>query len=70
MSWLYLAIAVIFEIGGGVSAGKAEGFTRLWWTFATLVTGGLATFFLSLTLLTFDVGVGTRCGSRSQGPGW
>lgn len=58
MSWLYLAIAVVFEVAVGISAGKAEGFTKLWWTIATLVSGAIATFFLSLALLTFDVGVG------------
>lgn len=58
MSWLYLGIAVIFEVAVGIFAGKAQGFTRLWWTVATLVSGATATFFLSLSLLTFDVGVG------------
>ena len=58
MSWLYLAIAVIFEVAVGISAGMAQGFTKLWWAVATLVSGGIATFFLSLALLTFDVGVG------------
>ena len=43
MSWIYLAIAVIFEIAVGIAAGKAAGFTRLWWTIATLVAGGIAT---------------------------
>ena len=58
MHWLYLGIAVVFEITVAVSAGKAGGFTRPAWTAATLVSGGIATYFLSLALLTFDVGVG------------
>lgn len=58
MSWLYLAIAIVFEVAVALSAGKAEGFTRLWWTLATLVNGAFATMFLGLALLTFDVGVG------------
>lgn len=58
MSWLYLGIAVIFEVAVGISAGKAQGFTKLRWTIATLISGAIATFFLSLALLTFDVGVG------------
>lgn len=58
MSWVYLGIAVIFEVAVAISASNAKGFTRLWWTIATLVSGGIATFFLSLALLTFDVGVG------------
>lgn len=58
MSWVYLGVAVIFEIAVAISAGNAKGFTRLWWTVATLVSGAIATFFLSLALLTFDVAIG------------
>ena len=39
MSWLYLGIAVIFEVAVAISAGNAKGFTRLWWTITTLVSG-------------------------------
>jgi Membrane transporters of cations and cationic drugs len=58
MSWLYLGIAIAFETAVSISAGNAKGFTRLGWTIATLVTGAIATYFLSLALLTMDVGVG------------
>lgn len=58
MHWLYLGIAVIFEIAVAISASNAKGFTRPGWTAATLGSGAVATFFLSLALLTFDVGVG------------
>ncbi|MFI5711573.1 DMT family transporter [Kribbella sp. NPDC051620] len=58
MHWLYLGVAVVFEITVAIAAGKAQGFTRPAWTVATLVSGGIATYFLSLALLTFDVGVG------------
>jgi len=57
-SWIYLGIAVLFETSVAIAAGKAHGFTRLWWTIATLVSGAIATFFLGLALLEFDVGVG------------
>ena len=69
MSWLYLAIAVIFEVSVGISAGKAEGFTKLKWTISTLVSGAIATFFLSLALLTFDVGVGYALWTSLAGVG-
>jgi quaternary ammonium compound-resistance protein SugE len=69
MSWLYLGIAVFFEIAVAISAGKAQGFTRLWWTVATLVSGAIATFFLSLALLTFDVGVGYAIWTSVSGVG-
>lgn len=69
MSWLYLAIAVIFEVAVGISASKAAGFTNLRWTIATLVSGAIATFFLSLALLTFDVGVGYALWTSIAGVG-
>ncbi|NNV09264.1 multidrug efflux SMR transporter [Geobacillus sp. MMMUD3] len=69
MSWLYLGIAIIFEVAVGISAGKAQSFTKLWWSIATLVNGGIATFFLSLALLTFDVGVGYALWTSLAGVG-
>lgn len=69
MSWLYLGIAVIFEVAVGLFASKATGFTRLWWTIATLASGAIATFFLSLALLTFDVGVGYAIWTSVAGVG-
>jgi multidrug transporter EmrE-like cation transporter len=58
MHWLYLCVAVVFEIAVALSAGKAQSFTHRGWTAATLVTGGLGTYLLSRALLTFDVSVG------------
>jgi quaternary ammonium compound-resistance protein SugE len=69
MSWLYLGIAVVFEVTVGISAGKAQGFTKPWWTIATLVSGAIATYFLSLALLTFDVGVGYAIWTSVAGVG-
>jgi quaternary ammonium compound-resistance protein SugE len=69
MSWLYLVIAVIFEVAVGISAGKAQGFTNRRWTTSTLVSGAIATFFLSLSLLTFDVGVGYALWTSLAGVG-
>lgn len=69
MHWLYLGIAVIFEIAVAVSAGNARGFTRPWWTAATLVSGAIATLFLSHALLTFDVGVGYAMWTSIAGVG-
>lgn len=69
MSWLYLGIAVILEIAVAISAGKAKGFTHAGWTAATLVSGAVATFFLSLALLTFDVGVGYAIWTSAAGVG-
>lgn len=69
MSWLYLGIAVIFEIAVAISAGKAKGFTQPSWTVATLVSGVIATYFLSLALLTFDVGIGYAIWTSVSGVG-
>ncbi|TDW86320.1 MULTISPECIES: multidrug efflux SMR transporter [Kribbella] len=69
MHWLYLAIAVVFEIAVAISAGKAQGFKHRGWTAATLVTGGLGTYFLSRALLTFDVGVGYAVWTSLAGVG-
>lgn len=69
MSWFYLAVAVAFEVAVGISAGKADGFKHIWWTVATLVSGAIATFFLSLALLTFDVGVGYALWTSLAGVG-
>ncbi|GAA1228537.1 multidrug efflux SMR transporter [Prauserella halophila] len=69
MSWLYLAVAVVFEAAVGISAGNADGFKKLWWTVATLVSGAIATLFLSLALLTFDVGVGYALWTSLAGVG-
>ena len=69
MNWLYLGIAVIFEIAVAFAASKAKGFTALWWTVATLVSGAIGTFFLSLALLSFDVGVGYALWTSVAGVG-
>lgn len=69
MNWLYLGIAVVFEVAVGISAGKADGFTRLRWTIATLLSGAIGTFFLSLALLTFDVGTGYAIWTSVAGVG-
>lgn len=69
MHWLYLAIAVVFETTVAIAAGKADGFKNVRWTIATLVSGGIGTYFLSLALLTFDVGVGYALWTSMAGVG-
>ncbi|QOG06369.1 QacE family quaternary ammonium compound efflux SMR transporter [Aureimonas sp. OT7] len=69
MHWLYLGVAVVFEVAVAISAGNAKGFTRPGWTTATLISGAIATFFLSLALLTFDVGVGYAMWTSIAGVG-
>lgn len=69
MHWLYLAIAIVFETTVGIAAGKAEGFRNIPWTATTLISGAIATYFLSLALLTFDVGVGYALWTSLAGVG-
>ncbi|GAA0593907.1 QacE family quaternary ammonium compound efflux SMR transporter [Kribbella sandramycini] len=69
MEWLYLAVAVVFEVVVAIAAGKAQGFTNRRWTIVTLVSGAFGTFFLSRALLTFDVGVGYALWTSVSGVG-
>ncbi|MEU3183845.1 multidrug efflux SMR transporter [Streptomyces sp. NPDC006923] len=69
MQWLYLAVAVIFEIAVAIAAGKAEGFKNRKWTIVTLLSGAIGTYFLSKALLTFDVGVGYAIWTSTAGIG-
>src|SRR3546814_8324942 len=61
--------SVIFEIAVAISAVNAQGFTRPWWTISTLASGAIATFFLSLALLTFDLAVGYAIWTSVAGVG-
>lgn len=58
MHWLYLAIAVIFEIGFVLGTNAAKGFTRLWWSVFAITSAVIGVYFLSLALRVLDVGVG------------
>ncbi|HSA51271.1 MAG TPA: SMR family transporter [Yinghuangia sp.] len=69
MQWFHLSVAVVFEIAVAIAAGKAEGFRNRPWTLATLLSGAIATFFLSRALLTFDVGVGYALWTSVAGVG-
>ncbi|HHN8317446.1 TPA: DMT family transporter [Morganella morganii] len=69
MYWFYMTLAIIFEIIVGISAGNANGFKQFRWTTITLVSEIIATYFLSLSLLTFDVGVGYAIWTSFSGIG-
>ncbi|MER5863260.1 multidrug efflux SMR transporter [Kitasatospora sp. NPDC002040] len=69
MQWIYLAVAVVFEIAVAIAAGKADGFKNRPWTAATLVSGAIGTYFLSKALLTFNVGVGYAIWTSVSGIG-
>ncbi|MDN5725568.1 MAG: multidrug efflux SMR transporter [Propionibacteriales bacterium] len=69
MQWIHLTVAIAFEIAVAIAAGKADGFTHKVWTAVTLISGGIATFFLSQALLSFDVGVGYALWTSLAGVG-
>ena len=69
MSWIFIAIVVVFEVTVGIAAGKAQGFKNIPWTATTLIAGALGTYFLSLALLSFDVGVGYAIWTSVSGVG-
>ncbi|WP_043635441.1 DMT family transporter [Nonomuraea candida] len=58
MAWIYLSIAIVFEIGFALGTNATKGFTRLWPSVFTLLSAAGGIFTLSLALKTLDVGVG------------
>ncbi|GAA3244763.1 DMT family transporter [Nonomuraea helvata] len=58
MAWIYLAIAIVFEIAFALGTNATQGFTKLWPSVFTLLAAAGGIFTLSLALRTLDVGVG------------
>ncbi|MEV1004595.1 multidrug efflux SMR transporter [Nonomuraea sp. NPDC050202] len=58
MAWIYLSIAIVFEIAFALGTNATQGFTRLWPSVFTLLAAAGGIFTLSLALKTLDVGVG------------
>ncbi|MEV1009129.1 multidrug efflux SMR transporter [Streptomyces sp. NPDC049881] len=58
MHWIYLLIAIVFEIAFALGTNATKGFTRLWPSVFTLLAAAGGIFTLSLALRTLDVGVG------------
>lgn len=56
MEWLYLAIAGIAEIVFALSLKYNQGFTRLWPSIVTMVSGGASFYLLMLAIRTLPVG--------------
>tara|TARA_B100001964_G_scaffold112805_1_gene125820 strand:+ start:661 stop:990 length:330 start_codon:yes stop_codon:yes gene_type:complete len=57
MSFVYLSIAVVFEVIATSSLKASEGFTRLWPSVIVIIGYGLAFYLLSLCLRTIPLGV-------------
>lgn len=57
MSYLFLAVAIVFEVGWAISMKVSDGFTRLWPSVVTLILYLLSLAALSLATRRLDIGV-------------
>ncbi|MFE5566565.1 DMT family transporter [Amycolatopsis japonica] len=58
MHWLYLAIAIVFEVAFIFGANAAKGFTKLWPSLFSIACSAIVIYLLSLAMLDIDVSVG------------
>jgi len=56
MSWIYLFIAGLFEIGWAIGLKYTEGFTKLWPSVVTIIGMILSFYFLSTAVKTIPIG--------------
>ncbi|MDX5445006.1 MAG: SMR family transporter [Zoogloeaceae bacterium] len=56
-NWLFLAVAIVFEVIATSALKAAEGFTRPWPSLIVVIGYGAAFYVLALTLRTIPVGV-------------
>lgn len=56
MSWIYLFIAGLFEIGWAVGLKYTDGFTKLWPSVITIIGMILSFYFLSTAVKTIPIG--------------
>ncbi|MCY8030217.1 multidrug efflux SMR transporter [Bacillus inaquosorum] len=57
MNWLFLCLAILFEVAGTVSMKLSTGFTKLTPSVLLIFFYGGSLFFLTLTLKSIDVSV-------------
>ena len=57
MSWIYLTLAIIFEVAGTTCMKLSEGFTRIFPSIAMFVLYGLSFVMMPLVLKKIDVSV-------------
>jgi quaternary ammonium compound-resistance protein SugE len=56
VAWIILFVAGLFEAGMVVGLDSSEGFTRLWPSLLTLVSGGISFFLLSVAMQSIPAG--------------
>lgn len=57
MHYLYLALAILFEVMGTTALRLCDGFSRFWASAAVIVGYGASFYFLSFTLKEIPVGI-------------
>lgn len=57
MVYIYLGLAIIFEVVATSFLKLTEGFTQFWPSVAVVIGYGLAFYFLSLTIKTIPIGI-------------
>lgn len=57
MPYLYLGLAIVFEVAGTISLRLCDGFTRLVPSLVVVLGYGLSFYFLSFTLKTIPVAI-------------
>ena len=58
MTWVYLGIAIVFEVLFALGTNATKGFTKLWPSVLTLLAAAGGIYTLSLALRELDVSVG------------
>jgi hypothetical protein len=48
--WVFLGLAGVFEIGFTACLKMSNGFTRLWWSLAFILSAGISFIFLNLSI--------------------
>ncbi|WP_255987650.1 DMT family transporter [Chitinolyticbacter albus] len=57
MHWVYLILAIVFEVAGTTSMKLSEGFTRLWPSILIFVCYSLCAGFITLALKRLEISV-------------
>ncbi len=57
MSWIYLALAIVFETVGTTTLKLSNGFSVLIPSIGTVISYGLCFYFLAQSLKTIEIGV-------------
>lgn len=57
MAWLYLLLAIIFELVGTTALKFSDGFSKLYWTLGMALSYGLAFYLLAIVVKTIPLGI-------------